>query len=160
MIHYISVRIVNSLQIVNSLRVLLLVTMSGSLGGGVWKKRGEENLTKDTSQKEFGPPFVWYVLHVTSDALFFLYEENPRLIRPEALLEGPRDVSRGCAFSVTFPPPIRFAPPIEGATVLVFSRFRSSCTYSRYQLFNSMMCMRKGELSAMVFIVCETMMYQ
>ena len=42
-------------------------------------------------------------------ALFFLYK-NPRLSRPEALLEGSRNFREGVRFG-TFSSPIRLAPP-------------------------------------------------
>ena len=59
-------------------------------GGG--KKRGEENLTNDTTPKKgFWTPLVRYHPPSGVRALFFLYK-NPRQRRPEALPRGPIEV--------------------------------------------------------------------
>ena len=60
--------------------------------GGLEKKRGDENLTKDTLPKQwFWTPLRLVHFPPSSDiiALFFLHK-NPQLRRPEALLEGPK----------------------------------------------------------------------
>ena len=79
-------------------------------GGG--KKRGEENLTNDTPPKKgFWTPPSYGTFSPPSGvvALFFLYK-NPRLSRPEAVLEGSRIFREG-AFSGTFSSPHTFCTP-------------------------------------------------
>ena len=83
-------------------------------GGG--KKRGLENLTNDTPPKKgVSPRTVRFPPPSGVVALFFLYK-NPRLSRPEALLEGSRIFREG-AFSGTFSSPHTFCtPPYHGPT--------------------------------------------
>ena len=78
------------------------------------EKRGGRKTSRMTPLPKRGfvtPPLVRYVFHPpqVSVLCFFLYK-NPRQSRSEALLGGSKN-SRGSAFSGTFPPPIRFAPP-------------------------------------------------
>ena len=79
-------------------------------GGG--KKRGVENLTKDTPPKKgfWTPPrTVRFPPPSGVSALFFLYK-NPRQCRPKALLEGSKNF-RESAFSGTFSSPHTFCTP-------------------------------------------------
>ena len=72
---------------------------------------------KKSSQKRgFGPPPPRTVRFPPPSGVSALFSctKNPRQSRPEALLRGPKNF-RESAFSGTFPPPIRFAPPISRA---------------------------------------------
>ena len=70
------------------------------------KKRGEENLTKDTPPKKgFGTPLRLVCFASRVVALFFLYE-NTRLSTPEALFCRPKNFLGGA-----FSSPHTFAPP-------------------------------------------------
>ena len=93
---------------------------------GEWKKRGEENLTKDTSPKNcFGPSLrlVRFLLPSGASTLFFLYK-SPRMSRPEALLEGTRKFQEDACFgSPTHPPP--YHGPIQ--STLRFEDLSSGC---------------------------------
>ena len=80
------------------------------------KKRGEENLTKDTPLKiGFWTPFVWYTFQPSLVSSLCLSCTQLRLSRPEAHLEGCRYFLEG-AFCGTFsfstyvlhpPPPVQ-----------------------------------------------------
>ena len=88
--------------------------------GGV-EKDGGGNLTSDTPPKKrgFGPPsYGTFFTPFGCRCWVFLYQ-NPRLSRPEALLEGSR-VFREGAFSGTFSSPHTFCtPPYHGPSVCV-----------------------------------------
>ena len=87
-----------------------LQSSEDAMGG---KRRGEENLTNDTPPKKgfWTPPSYGTFSTPLSgvSALFFLYK-NPRLSRPEALLEGSKNL-RESAFSGTFSSPHAVCPP-------------------------------------------------
>ena len=82
--------------------------------GGGWKTSRMTPLPK----RGFGPPLVRYVFHppLRCQCSVFLYK-NQRQSRPEAVLEGSKNF-RESAFSGTFSPPIRFAPPHITAQLL------------------------------------------
>ena len=73
---------------------------------GDGKNRGEENLMKDAPPKSFRPPFVLVRFpHPSGVIVLFFLCKNPRLSRPEALLEVSRNFREGALSSTFFLPP-------------------------------------------------------
>ena len=78
-------------------------------GGG----RGGRKTSRRTRKRVFDPPpLIWYAFQPPSGVipLLFLYK-NPRLSRPEALLDGVQKFSGGCILWYVFLPPYVLQAP-------------------------------------------------
>ena len=87
---------------------------------GGWKKRGVENLTNDTPPKKgfWTPPLVRYVFHPPQvSVLCFSCTKIHDRADQKLFWRGPNIFGRAHSL-VSFPPPIRFAPPHITAQIM------------------------------------------
>ena len=79
------------------------------------KKRGEENLTKDTPRKRsFGPPFVWYVCHPTQVSLQYFSCKRSTTEQTRSSFGGVQTLSGECVLWCVFLPHTFCSPPYHG----------------------------------------------